>query len=164
MKKKISVNLVLVCFAFFSCNKPSTGKIIYTTQQCYDLKKDSFYLTNDLIGTWKWIEEYKYNQTTGEKIITSPTTAGYNKYVIFDKTNTYTLYKNNEVIEDSKYKINRLFKYTNYPSDSNFVLGFHRKSDNVLIDFYYLKPCNDTLVLNGGAFNDDGSVITYIRN
>lgn len=154
-------------FAFFFITCKKDNKVlqnVLSDEECFNLKKDSVYLVNNIIGKWKWVSEYKYDQITGEKITKTPSTEGYNKALSFDIISNCLLYKNNNIIETSKYKIARLLEYTLFPTDSIFVIGFHEPNNNVFIKFDYLKPCNDTLILNETAYNDDGSVITYIRN
>jgi hypothetical protein len=140
------------------------SKSILTKQECYDLKKDSMYLVNNVVGFWKWVGEYRYNQITGEKIVTTPESAGYNKYVTFDNANKCYFYKNTTLVGNYSYKIARLFEITQYYLDSNLVLGFYNPTFNAYDGFDYLKPCNDTLILDQTALNDAGSIITYIRN
>ncbi len=162
MKNLTTLIVVSTCILYVTCKK-ETPKNILTKQECYDLKKDSMYLVNNILGHWKWVTEYRYDQITGEKIFTTPQTAGYNKYISFDNTNKCCYYENTTLVGNYLYKIARLYEYTQFYLDSNLVLGY-LTPNNIYDGFNYLKPCNDTLVIDQTAQNDAGSIITYIRN
>lgn len=119
-------------------------------------------MVSNIIGSWEWVTEYTINQITGEKMYKTPQSEGYSKTLFFYSSGKYQLYKNAILNREYKYKIARLFEYTNYYLDSNLVLGLHNNIDNSFQIWYYVKPCNDSLVLD--LSYGDGPVMTYIRN
>lgn len=135
--KKLILLAIIVISVCGACKKNSI-KTILTTQECFNLKKDSNYLVSNIIGSWEWVTEYTINQITGEKMYKTPQSEGYSKTLFFYSSGKYQLYKNAILNREYKYKIARLFEYTNYYLDSNLVLGLHNNIDNSFQIWYYV--------------------------
>ena len=108
------------------------------------LTRDSGLAKIYIKGTWEWVQEKRVNRQQGDFIYLTPKTEGYTlKMIIGDSTIKF--FKNN-VLTESKYKIQLERDITNYFEDSLTVSASYRISDGVREGYVPIKICNNYLL------------------
>ena len=143
--------LILICVIFFcGCDKEEPYVPI---KKCPDLTRNMDTINKYIQGTWKWVENNKYNRLKNEYEYSTPKTRGYNITLILSG-DTARFYKNENIDSTYQFRIQRELEITGIATDSLPVLVYYSFYTGLRRSYVPILICKYQLLMHYGGFND----------
>lgn len=115
---------IFVLFIFGSCNKSKIGKPYTPITRCFDITRNLDTINLYIMGNWEWVEEYRVSRYNGEEYFTPNSPNSYHLDLKLSG-DTANFFINNKPDSVYRFRIQREFEITNYPTDSMPIIVFY---------------------------------------
>lgn len=148
--KHLSIVILISVTFFYGCDKDD---LYVPVKKCHDLSRNMDTINKYIHGTWKWVEDNRYNRLKNEYEYFTPKIRGYNITLILSG-DTARFFKNETIDSTYQFRIQRELEITGVPTDSLPVLVYYSFYTGSRRSYVPILICKYQLIMHYGGYND----------
>lgn len=159
--KYLSFLILIATISFYGCEEKEKPYI--PVQLCSDMTNNIDSINKYIHGTWKWVEEKRYNRITREYEYATPKDYGYNLTQIFSG-DTLKFFKNTTPDSVYQFKIQRELEISNIPTDSTTVVAYYSFYTMQSRGYVAIMICKNQLLMLHDTYRDGIGRTLWMRD
>lgn len=149
----ITIVAIMGIFFVFGCEKEE--KLYIPIVRCADFTRNMDTINKYIHGTWRWLEEKKYDRYKGEFIYNTPNTPGWHDITLKFSGDSVRVSGYGSMDSIFQFRIQRMFEITNYPTDSLASLVYYSFFTGQRLSFVPVVICKNQLLMQHQIMRDD---------